>query len=223
VDHIDIEAIFGLKPASEASDNLVSQISLITGRSFSTVHKSVDLYGTVHYEFDRSATSFTFEELYSQCKHSGIVIHTHPSIACTPPCAVHQPTDHNMRDWELAMGENMALYRICPEHDIPHPDPDQFAHWTRTGEMHLKEHDCCGCCHKRAVIFADTNIEGQEFRHRIGLPRARIYTHAESIRGLAARSIIPRVAFPYPLTPMSTPTNLSGLLEMWAYVRMMTP
>jgi hypothetical protein len=71
-----------------------------------------------------------------------------PDICADEPCVIHHPTDHGMRAWPLIWLQTVkAFYRIC-EHRLPHPDPDQFALWARTGQFIRVKHACCSelCC-----------------------------------------------------------------------------
>ncbi len=82
-------------------------------------------------------------------KHSHFIMaHVHDADSCEAPCVIHTPSDHHMRDWDLAFF-NSTLDRVCP-HGYGHPDPDsvEFArkhHPEQTFEPHTH---CDGCCIK---------------------------------------------------------------------------
>lgn len=63
----------------------------------------------------------------------------HSVRSCTgPPCVIHSPSDHHMRDWPLYWRNDASKFeRICP-HGIGHPDPDDLGPGV---------HGCDGCCH----------------------------------------------------------------------------
>lgn len=74
----------------------------------------------------------------------------HTAETCTPPCPIHAPTAHHMRDWQLFWREDRRIFeRICL-HGQGHPDPDNMAHILRTrgATEHMAEsmHGCDGCC-----------------------------------------------------------------------------
>jgi hypothetical protein len=79
------------------------------------------------------------------------VVRTHSIDKCHGRvCAVHNPTDHHMRDWPMLWRSDRALLeRVCC-HGIGHPDPD---HLTYLRDMYGVDHaqcesihGCCGCC-----------------------------------------------------------------------------
>lgn len=70
----------------------------------------------------------------------------HGRAKCTPPCAIHSPSDHSMREWPLVLRETALVERTCP-HGIGHPDPDSVAYMRHvTGESSWGIHGCDGCC-----------------------------------------------------------------------------
>lgn len=73
----------------------------------------------------------------------------HDSARCTGrPCVIHAPTNHHMRRWTVHWRDDRGMFeRICPEHGVGHPDPDQYAFWRETGQEGMGIHGCyCGCC-----------------------------------------------------------------------------
>lgn len=65
-------------------------------------------------------------------------------------CAIHNPTDHPLRDWPTNWRADMrTMERIC-EHGIGHPDPDDLAYRRRTAGVAATRmdgvHGCDGCC-----------------------------------------------------------------------------
>lgn len=73
-------------------------------------------------------------------------------------CAIHQPSDHPLKDapynWR---GDRLLMERLC-EHGCGHPDPDDLAYKKLRFELHEGReateddlwahgvHGCCGCC-----------------------------------------------------------------------------
>jgi hypothetical protein len=88
--------------------------------------------------------------------HDGsLAVNIHPQRWCKGrPCAVHNPSDHALKDapmnWDSNNGDGLFL-RIC-HHDVAHPDYDSLAHLigqTDTfSEVFTYRHICCveKCC-----------------------------------------------------------------------------
>lgn len=75
-------------------------------------------------------------------------------------CAIHRTTDHHMKDWPQHFGQvSKIMYRIC-EHDVLHPDPDD---WSVHQGTRSAAHDCDGCCQERIV----TDEEFEEYRQKL--------------------------------------------------------
>jgi hypothetical protein len=56
-------------------------------------------------------------------------------------CVIHNPSDHNMRDFPTHWRSDLGLMeRICP-HGVGHPDPDDLKFQEAT-----PVHGCDGCC-----------------------------------------------------------------------------
>lgn len=73
------------------------------------------------------------------------LVNVHAKEACLPPCPIHSPSDHHMRTWMPWFSRtNRLMYRLCPEHGNPHPDPDEVL--IKLG-FASSQHECCGCCH----------------------------------------------------------------------------
>lgn len=73
----------------------------------------------------------------------------HPESKCAPnPCVIHNPTNHHMCDWNITWRDKGIVERICPDHGVGHPDPDQFQYWRESGQDWLGVHGCCGCCYE---------------------------------------------------------------------------
>ena len=67
-------------------------------------------------------------------------------------CVIHNRTAHHMQHWTLHWrGDRGIFERLCPDHGIGHPDPDQGPYWTATGQDWQWVHGCCGCC-KAGVV-----------------------------------------------------------------------
>lgn len=77
-----------------------------------------------------------------------VLVDVHSMDDCAGlPCAIHNPTSHDMNHWPLILRPNTTevLDRICP-HGQHHPDLDQFAYWATHGLESRAVHDCDGCC-----------------------------------------------------------------------------
>lgn len=94
--------------------------------------------------------------------NSGQVIRAHKKAICDPPCAIHAPSNHHMKDWPLVFRDTGALERKCP-HGIGHPDPDTIAwvekhHGKEVAEMENGTHGCDGCCVKKTEAEEDREL-----------------------------------------------------------------
>jgi hypothetical protein len=71
-----------------------------------------------------------------------IIYNVHPQDKCAGrTCAVHNPSDHHMRDFpQHYRGDRGIMERICP-HGVGHPDPDDYRSMPGWGI-----HGCDGCC-----------------------------------------------------------------------------
>jgi hypothetical protein len=87
-----------------------------------------------------------------------IITNVHSESACAGRfCAIHNPSDHHMREWPLVWRE-AGLFdikpshfeRMCP-HGIGHPDPDSLEFWESIGEEGMGVHGCDGCCKEGSV------------------------------------------------------------------------
>lgn len=78
---------------------------------------------------------------------SAVVVAVHHPDHCHPhQCTIHNPSTHHMREWPLNWrSDTRVMERICP-HNTGHPDPDDAAHATRTGQAWRTVHGCDGCC-----------------------------------------------------------------------------
>jgi len=76
------------------------------------------------------------------------VVHT-PEHCEGRPCAIHNPSDHNMRDFPTHFRfDRYLMERICP-HGVGHPDPDDLAWQLKTfPERAPGIHGCDGCCRR---------------------------------------------------------------------------
>ncbi len=58
-------------------------------------------------------------------------------------CTIHNPSDHHMKDWPQNWRSDRGIMeRICPEHGVGHPDPDD----PKIKLPYEGIHGCCGCC-----------------------------------------------------------------------------
>lgn len=76
------------------------------------------------------------------------VIVTHAPDKCEGHhCCIHNPSEHHMRNWTMYWRDDKGVMeRLCPEHSVGHPDPDDAAFNRRQGRDYLNIHGCCGCC-----------------------------------------------------------------------------
>lgn len=73
-------------------------------------------------------------------------LQTHHGQNCSGPCTLHRPSAHHMRAWALSWDfHHHVMFRLCPTHHLPHPDPDDEAYRAREGRS-IKHEGCCGCC-----------------------------------------------------------------------------
>ena len=73
-------------------------------------------------------------------------VHT-PDRCASTHCLVHNPSDHHMRGWRLHWrGDRRLMERVCPDHGVGHPDPDDLAYHLVRGQTWQGVHGCCGCC-----------------------------------------------------------------------------
>lgn len=87
--------------------------------------------------------------------HVGISIlqNVHRQDKCQGPCPFHSPSDHHMVDWDVEWDQKWnnspRLWRICPDHEVGHPDPDVVT-WMKANlklEEDPGDHHCdCVCC-----------------------------------------------------------------------------
>ncbi len=96
--------------------------------------------------------------------NSGEKLKAHSKKYCTPPCAIHDPSNHVMKEWDLHWREDKAIFeRICP-HGIGHPDPDTVAYLEKTNPEYAKGigiHGCDGCCVERTEAEEDRHLANE--------------------------------------------------------------
>lgn len=83
--------------------------------------------------------------------HTFTLVRVHDAMACAGRgCALHNPSDHHMRDWDIVVREDKGslFERIC-SHGVGHPDPDSLAYFIANGDDWMGVHGCDGCCHGR--------------------------------------------------------------------------
>jgi hypothetical protein len=99
-------------------------------------------------------------ELDSYRSGTGQWLKVHQRKDCTPPCPIHDPSEHPMRDFKLHYREDRGIFeRLCP-HGVGHPDPDTLAYIaTKLGDEEAEAqgiHGCDGCCmdpEQRVEVF----------------------------------------------------------------------
>jgi len=80
---------------------------------------------------------------FIQLEHSHIRVNIHKESDCYTRCAIHNRTEHHMRDFsQFYMFDRDIMTRVC-SHDVRHPDPDDLV--ASTGEF-ATDHDCDACC-----------------------------------------------------------------------------
>lgn len=65
-------------------------------------------------------------------------------------CALHNPSEHNMKDMPMILRESTLIERQC-EHGVGHPDPDSVLYLNTVNNLRMWDiHGCCseGCCQK---------------------------------------------------------------------------
>jgi hypothetical protein len=81
-----------------------------------------------------------------QLQGGEVIVNVHPQDLCAGgPCAVHNPSDHPMKEFRQHWRNDRAMMeRICP-HGVGHPDIDDYR--IRNG-LDSGIHGCCQehCC-----------------------------------------------------------------------------
>jgi hypothetical protein len=82
------------------------------------------------------------------------LINVHASDKCVGEfCTIHNNSDHHMKDWPQNWRPDRGIMeRICPEHGVGHPDPDDP---TIIKFAYEGIHGCCGCCYDPRKEAAD--------------------------------------------------------------------
>lgn len=105
------------------------------------------------------------EEMEEYTTGTGQTLKVHDKEDCKGRhCCIHNPSDHHMKDWPTNWRSDRGLMeRICPEHGVGHPDPDDLAFKELMGINASVEavHGCCGCCNPNTQLLTkeDVNIE----------------------------------------------------------------
>lgn len=84
---------------------------------------------------------------YDTIEVIGGTLRTHPAHLCAGEfCAVHNPSDHPLKDAPLNWrGDRGIMERIC-SHGIGHDDPDDLAYRASVGRDASGIHGCDRCC-----------------------------------------------------------------------------
>ncbi len=94
-------------------------------------------------------------EFYETGTHQKLWVHN--KEYCSGRCAIHNPSDHSLKDAPTHWRSDRALMeRIC-EHGIGHYDVDQFEYHKSIGREYESIHGCDDCC-------SWPQIEGKEAR-----------------------------------------------------------
>lgn len=97
------------------------------------------------------------------------VLRTHSPDKCAGEhCVIHNPSDHHMREWKTNWrSDTGVMERICPQHGVGHPDPDDAAHKERMGLDWFNIHGCCGCCKEEPeTVSARQIMDATRLTHR---------------------------------------------------------
>lgn len=88
------------------------------------------------------------EPVFGIQRGAAVLKNVHPPEKCAGrPCVIHNPSNHHMREWKLNWRSDKGLMeRICPEHGIGHPDPDDADWHISEGRGWQAIHGCCGGC-----------------------------------------------------------------------------
>jgi hypothetical protein len=80
------------------------------------------------------------------------ILRTHSAAICVPPCPLHSPTDHPLRDAPLLWRADRGVFERTCVHGLGHPDPDSvtFLRFVLDPvEFEARDpgdHGCDGCC-----------------------------------------------------------------------------
>jgi hypothetical protein len=62
-------------------------------------------------------------------------------------CVIHNPSAHHMLWWTPVFDSHTGLVsRLCPSHQVAHPDPDSLA-WLAQHNPYTRHVCKCRCCH----------------------------------------------------------------------------
>ena len=88
------------------------------------------------------------------------------SVTCDESCVIHNRTAHHMQFWTLIWRNDRGIFeRLCPEHGVGHPDPDQGPYWKLMNQDWQWIHGCCGDCvppEKRNGDGQDVDLEDED-------------------------------------------------------------
>lgn len=73
----------------------------------------------------------------------GLPLYVHARARCIPPCPIHAPSDHHMKDWPRYWRSDRQIVERTCRHGVGHPDPDDMKMWLDADEG---VHGCDGCC-----------------------------------------------------------------------------
>lgn len=77
-----------------------------------------------------------------------VTLLTHRKKDCTPPCAIHSPSWHPLKDAPMVFrSDKMGMIERQCEHGIGHSDPDSLRFLISQGvSPSIGVHGCDGCC-----------------------------------------------------------------------------
>lgn len=85
------------------------------------------------------------------------ILRTHAASICVPPCPLHAPSHHPLRDAPLLWRADVGVFeRVCA-HGVGHPDPDSVSFlryvlpFDEFEGRALDRHGCDGCCSPSAA------------------------------------------------------------------------
>lgn len=99
------------------------------------------LWPTEHRSFDQHVDIAQFTNTIA-------LVHTY--LNCATPCAIHDPSDHHMRNLPVFYRSDRNIVERCCSDGVWHPDPDQVTRWQETlSHAEAVAQSTHGCCKNR--------------------------------------------------------------------------